>query len=55
MCIQTCTLIHESYMQVIALKDQLLFVLSVLEFLTTISGALTKIEEMGRSKSTPGA
>jgi hypothetical protein len=40
--------------EVIALKDQLKFVLSVLEFLSTISGALTKIEEIGRSKSTPG-
>lgn len=39
--------------EVIALRDQTVFVVSVLEFLSTLSQAMGKIEEIGRSKSTP--
>ena len=39
--------------EVIVLRDQTTFVVSVLEFLNTLSQAMSKIEDIGRSKSTP--
>ena len=39
--------------EVTALKDQMVFVSSVLEFLNTLSCAMPSIEEIGKSKSTP--